>query len=295
MADSKVSVAVIGAGIMGSAIATRLMERGLDVRIFDLDKDKVAALVAKGAKASASVAHATRDSGFVILSLNHANIVRAVVFGNDGVASAATPEKLLIDMSSIDPGDTRKMAEKLGSETGMKWVDCPLSGGVPGALEGRLTIMAGGDVADFERARTVMQHLSANYTLMGQNGACQTVKLINQLFCAVQFQAVAEAVKLAEAGGVDAAAIPAALKGGRADSAILQEFMAKFARRDYTPTGRIDNMMKDLDSLQSFALSTRTPLPMTGQLVEIHRLLCAAGLGARDSAEMMRLLDGDLS
>lgn len=295
MADSKVSVAVIGAGIMGSAIATRLMERGLDVRIFDLDKDKVAALVAKGAKASASVADATRDSGFVILSLNHANIVRAVVFGNDGVASAATPEKLLIDMSSIDPGDTRKMAEKLGSETGMKWVDCPLSGGVPGALEGRLTIMAGGDAPDFERARTVMQHLSANYTLMGQNGAGQTVKLINQLFCAVQFQAVAEAVKLAEAGGVDAAAIPAALKGGRADSAILQEFMAKFARRDYTPTGRIDNMMKDLDSLQSFALSTRTPLPMTGQLVEIHRLLCAAGLGARDSAEMMRLLDGDLS
>ena len=295
MADSKVSVAVIGAGIMGSAIATRLMERGLVVRIFDLDKDKVVALVAKGAKASASVADATRDSSFVILSLNHANIVRAVVFGNDGVASAATPEKLLIDMSSIDPGDTRKMAEKLGSETGMKWVDCPLSGGVPGALEGRLTIMAGGDAADFERARAVMQHLSANYTLMGQNGAGQTVKLINQLFCAVQFQAVAEAVKLAEAGGVDAAAIPAALKGGRADSAILQEFMAKFARRDYTPTGRIDNMMKDLDSLQSFALSTRTPLPMTGQLVEIHRLLCAAGLGARDSAEMMRLLDGDLS
>ena len=177
----------------------------------------------------------------------------------------------------------------------MKWVDCPLSGGVPGALEGRLTIMAGGDVADFEQARPVMRHLAANYTLMGPNGAGQTVKLINQLFCAVQFQAVAEAVKLAEAGGVDAAAIPAALKGGRADSAILQEFMAKFARRDYTPTGRIDNMMKDLDSLQSFALSTRTPLPMTGQLVEIHRLLCAAGLGARDSAEMMRLLDGDLS
>ncbi len=295
MADSKVSVAVIGAGIMGSAIATRLLERGLDVRVFDLDKDKVAVLVAKGAKASDTVAGATRNSSFIVLSLNHANIVRAVVFGNDGVASAATPEKLLIDMSSIDPGDTRKMADKLGAETGMKWVDCPLSGGVPGALDGRLTIMAGGDAADFERARTVMQHLAANYTLMGPNGAGQAVKLINQLFCAVQFQAVAEAVKLAEAGGVDAAAIPAALKGGRADSAIMQEFMVKFARRDYTPTGRIDNMMKDLDSLQSFALSTRTPLPMTGQLVEIHRLLCAAGLGAKDSAEMMRLLDGDLS
>ena len=177
----------------------------------------------------------------------------------------------------------------------MHWVDCPLSGGVPGALSGRLTIMAGGSPEDFESARAVMQHLAANYTLMGPSGAGQTVKLINQLFCAVQFQAVAEAVKLAEAGGVDAAAIPAALKGGRADSAILQEFMGKFARRDYSPTGRIDNMMKDLDSLQAFALSTRTPLPMTGQLVEIHRLLCTAGLGPKDSAEMMRLLDGDLS
>ena len=295
MADSKVSVAVIGAGIMGSAIAIRLMECGLDVRIFDLDVGKAAALADKGAKASATVAEATRDSSFIILSLNHANIVRAVVFGNDGVSSAASPDKLLIDMSSIDPVETRIMAEKLSAETGMKWVDCPLSGGMPKALTGRLTIMAGGDEQDFERARTVMRHLSDNYTLMGPNGAGQTVKLINQLFCAVQFQAVAEAVKLAEAGGVDPCAIPAALKGGRADSAIMQEFMAKFARRDYTPTGRIDNMMKDLDSLQSFALSTRTPLPMTGQLVEIHRLLCAAGLGAKDSAEMMRLLDGGLS
>jgi 2-hydroxy-3-oxopropionate reductase len=141
----------------------------------------------------------------------------------------------------------------------------------------------------------VMQHLAANYTLMGPNGAGQTVKLINQLFCAVAFQAVAEAVKLAEAGGVDAARIPAALKGGRADSAIMQEFMGKFAARDYTPTGRIDNMLKDLDSLQAFALKTKTPLPMTGPVVEIHRLLCAAGLGPKDSAEMMRLLDGDLA
>jgi 2-hydroxy-3-oxopropionate reductase len=287
-------VAIIGAGIMGSAIAARLIERGLAVQVFDLDAEKVAVLTAKGAVAAASVAAATAASDHVILSLNHANIVRAVVFGDEGVASAASPEKLLIDMSSIDPGETRKMAERLHAETGMKWVDCPLSGGVPGALAGRLTIMAGGDEADFEQARHVMQHLASNYTLMGPNGAGQTVKLINQLFCAVQFQAVAEAVKLAEAGGVNAAAIPNALKGGRADSAILQEFMGKFAARDFTPTGRIDNMMKDLDSLQSFALSTRTPLPMTGQLVEIHRLLVAAGLGSRDSAEMMRLLDGDL-
>jgi 2-hydroxy-3-oxopropionate reductase len=285
-------VAVIGAGIMGSAISTRLIETGHDVHIFDLDREKVAALVAKGATAATSAGEAVSKSRFCILSLNHANIVRAAVFGKDGVASGASGEKLLIDMSSIDPVDTAEMAARLKSETGMAWVDCPLSGGAPGALTGRLTIMAGGDGEDFERAREVMQHLATNYTLMGPSGAGQTVKLINQLFCGVLFQAMAEAVKLAEAGGVDASRIPAALAGGRADNRIMQEFMAKFAARDYTPTGRIDNMLKDLDSLQAFAMKTKTPMPMTAQVVEINRLLCAAGLGPRDSAEAMRLLDG---
>lgn len=289
---SATSVSVVGAGLMGSAIATRLLETGCLVSVFDLDPVKVAALVAKGALAVASPTAAAQASRFVILSLNHADIVRAVVFGDNGVAAGAAVDKVLIDMSSIDPRDTAVMAGRLREETGMAWVDCPLSGGVPGALAGRLTVMAGGSSEDFERAREVMGHLCANYTLMGPSGAGQTTKLINQLFCAVAFQAVAEAVKLAEAGGVDPQLIPAALAGGRADNKIMQEFMGKFARRDYSPTGRIDNMLKDLDSLQAFALKTKTPLPMTGQVVEIHRLLCAAGLGPRDSAEMMRLLDG---
>ncbi|ARO26514.1 NAD(P)-dependent oxidoreductase [Rhizobium sp. S9] len=290
--DYRADVAVIGAGIMGTAIVTRLIETGHKVSVFDLDAEKVAALTGKGAHAASSVASAVSASEFCILSLNHASIVRAVVFGENGVAAAASADKLLIDMSSIDPAETADMAKRLRAETGMAWVDCPLSGGVPGALGGKLTIMAGGSAEDFERARVVMRHLAANYTLMGASGAGQTTKLINQLFCAVLFQAVAEAVKLAEAGGVDPSAIPAALAGGRADSRILQEFMAKFAARDFSPTGRIDNMLKDLDSLQAFALKTKTPLPMTGAVVEIHRLLCAAGLGPRDSAEMMRLLDG---
>ncbi|WP_174803594.1 NAD(P)-dependent oxidoreductase [Martelella limonii] len=286
-------IAVIGAGIMGTAIATRLLEKAHTVFISDLDAAKVERLVALGARAAANPKEAASAADFIIMSLNHADIVKAVVFGANGVAEAASSGKLLIDMSSIDPKVTAEMSEKLLAETGMGWVDCPLSGGAPGALSGRLTVMAGGTRDDFEKARAVMADLCANYTLMGPSGAGQTTKLINQLFCAVQFQAVAEAVKLAEAGGVDAAAIPQALAGGRADSSIMQEFMAKFAARDYTPTGRIDNMLKDLDSLQAFALKTRTPLPMTGQVTEIHRLLVAAGLGSKDSAEMMRLLDGD--
>lgn len=292
---NKAAVAVIGAGIMGSAITRRLLETGHQVHVFDLDAAKVGALVADGAVAAETAAAATRGADFTILSLNSAAIVRAAVFGRNGVAEGASGDKLLIDMSSIDPVDTAQMSAQLKADTGMAWVDCPLSGGAPGALAGRLTIMAGGAAEDFERARTVMRHLAANYTLMGPSGAGQTVKLINQLFCGVLFQAVAEAVKLAEAGGVNASQIPAALAGGRADNRIMQEFMAKFAARDYSPTGRIDNMLKDLNSLQGFALKTGVPLPMTAQVVEVNRLLCAAGLGPKDSAEAMRLLDGDFA
>jgi 2-hydroxy-3-oxopropionate reductase len=286
------NIAVIGAGLMGTAIATRLLQCGHSVHVFDLDRSKVAALVSKGAVAAVSIAAATEASDFVILSLNHADIVRSVVFGSGGVAEAATADKLLIDMSSIDPAATADMAAQLEGSTGTGWVDCPLSGGVPGALSGRLTVMAGGTASNFERARMVMKDLCSNFTLMGGSGAGQTTKLVNQLFCALAFQAVAEAVKLAEAGGVDPAKIPAALAGGRADSRIMQEFMAKFAARDFTPTGRLDNMLKDLDSVQAFALKTKTPLPLTSAVTEIHRVLIAMGLGPADSAEAMRLLDG---
>jgi len=285
-------ISVIGAGIMGTAIATRLLSCGHEVHVFDVDGAKVAALVAKGATTSTSPAQAAAAADFIILSLNHADIVRKAVFGPEGIASRASPNKLLIDMSSIDPAATAEMSAALREKIGMAWVDCPLSGGVPGALGGTLTIMAGGAAEDFERARAVMKDLAANYTLMGKSGAGQTTKLVNQLFCALAFQAVAEGVKLAEAGGVDPTLIPAALAGGRADGRIMQEFMAKFARRDFTPTGSLANMLKDLDSIQAFALTTRTPLPLTSSVTDLHRILVAMGLGSKDSAEAMRLLDG---
>jgi 2-hydroxy-3-oxopropionate reductase len=285
-------VAVVGAGIMGTAIATRLLSCKHNVHVYDLDAAKIAALVSKGAHAAASVADATVPADFVILSLNHADIVRHVVFGTGGVCKAARADKLLIDMSSIDPAATVEMAKQLRTTSGMDWLDCPLSGGQPGALAGKLTVMAGGDETSFDKAREVMRDLCTNYTLMGGHGAGQTTKLVNQLLCAITFQAVAEAVKLAEAGGVDPTKIPSALAGGRADSRILQEFMAKFSARDFTPTGRLDNMLKDLDSVQAFALKTKTPLPLTSAITDLHRMFIAMGLGPKDSAEAMRLLDG---
>lgn len=284
-------VALIGAGVMGSAIGTRLLETGNQLSVYDLDRDRSAALVAKGAGAAPTAAAAAQASDFVILSLNSAEIVRSAVFGIKGVAEGARAGTLIIDMSSIDPEATRSLAGD-AAERGLAWLDCPLSGGAPKAMTGELTVMAGGASDDFERSKTVMQLLCANYTLMGSNGAGQTTKLINQVLCALNFVAVAEATQLALDAGVDAVRIPEAIAGGRADSAILQEYMAKMALRDYTPTGSISNMVKDLNGVQDLARLTGTSMPLTAVCAEIHRVLVSAGLGSADNAALMKYFEG---
>ncbi|MDP9992890.1 2-hydroxy-3-oxopropionate reductase [Variovorax boronicumulans] len=293
MTFNRQRIAVIGVGIMGSAIARRLLECGHAVSVFDLDEAKVQALQAQGAHAAPTAADAAAASDFVITSLNAAAVVERALFGENGVADApADAQRLVIDMSSIDPPSTRRLAQMLRERTGMGFVDAPLSGGAPKALLGQLTVMAGGSADDVARARAVMDSLCANYTHMGESGAGQTTKLVNQLLCAIGFQAVAEAVRIAEAGGVDASKLPAALAGGRADSQILREFGPKMAARDYTPTGRIDNMLKDLEAVQGFAQGQRLPLPLAGTVSELHRTFVAAGLGPEDTAAMMRQFDG---
>ena len=289
---SHVNVSVVGIGIMGSAIAGRLLEVGHQVTVFDIDRKRLDAMSALGASVAGSPAEAADAADYIITSLNTAAIVRSAVFGPGGIAESASGDKMLIDMSSIDPAATREMARELEETTGMAWVDAPLSGGAPKAKIGQLTVMAGGSAENVRGARAVMDSLCANYSHMGPSGAGQTTKLVNQVLCALGFQAVAEAVRIAEAGGVDAARIPAALAGGRADSSILQEFGPKMAARDYSPTGRIDNMLKDLEAVQSFAMGERLPLPLTGAVTELHRLFVAAGIGPEDTAAMMKQFEG---
>jgi 2-hydroxy-3-oxopropionate reductase len=285
-------VAVIGVGVMGSAIATRLRQCGHPVRLFDADAAKADALRPTGALPFASAALAAAGCAFVITSLNSAAIVRAAVLGPHGAADGMDGQAVLVDMSSIDPPATRALGAELRQRCGAGWVDAPLSGGAPKALTGQLTVMAGGAEADIDRVGGLMAALCANFTAMGPAGAGQTTKLVNQLLCAISFQAVAEAVRLAEAGGVDATRLAQALAGGRADSAILREFGPKMAARDLTPTGRIDNMLKDLEAVQAFAQAQRLPLPVSGLVAELHRSFVAAGLGAQDTVAMMGQFSG---
>lgn len=287
----KNKVALIGAGAMGGAIGTRLIETGHHLTVFDLDAEKVAALTSLGAHSAGTAAEAASVSDVVILSLNSPKIVRAAVFGQDGVAGGARPGTLIIDMSSIDPEATKELAAD-AAEKGLRWVDSPLSGGAPKALVGQLTLMAGGTEADVADAHRVLQHVASNYTHMGPSGAGQTTKLINQVLCGLNFLAVAEATQLALDAGVDAAKIPQALKGGRADSAILQEYMPRYVAKDYRRTGRIDNMVKDLNGAQDLARRTNTAMPLTAVCAEVHRMLTAAGLGGEDQAALMEFFSG---
>ena len=152
--------------------------------------------------------------------------------------------------------------------------------------------MAGGEENDVARAHQVLQHVASNYTHMGPSGAGQTTKLINQVLCGLGFLAVAEATQLSLDAGVDTAKIPQALKGGRADSALLQEFLPRFASKDYRRTGRIDNMVKDLNAVNDLARQTGTSMPMTALCAEIHRMLTSAGLGGEDQAAVMEFFNG---
>ena len=284
-------IALIGAGAMGGAIGTRLVDTGNVLTVFDLNAERVQALVARGARPAGSAAEAASVSDYVVSSLNSPKVVDAAVFGPDGVAKGAKPGTLIIDMSSIDPRATKDLAAR-AAEMDLRWVDSPLSGGPQKALTGELTLMAGGEAADVEEAHNVLKHVSSNYTHMGPSGAGQTTKLINQVLCGLGFMAIAEATQLAVDTGIDVAKIPKALKGGRADSVLLQEYMPRFSVKDYRRTGRIDNMVKDLDGAQDLARLTNTAMPLTAACAEIHRMLTAAGLGGEDQASLMEFFKG---
>ncbi|KUO09466.1 6-phosphogluconate dehydrogenase [Streptomyces sp. DSM 15324] len=276
---------VAGLGVMGSAIARRLLAREHAVCVYDIRPEAVAELARQGAAAAGSPA-LLATTGVVVLSLNSADIVERVVFGPGGVLSTAPDGVLVIDMSSIDPGRTRAFAARAAA-LGAGWVDAPLSGGAPGAERGELTLMLGGQEGDVARALPLLGTLASRLTHLGPAGSGQLVKSVNQVLVGCGFAALAEAAALVRAAGLPPGQVLTALSGGRADSALLQEFFVKFAEADLSPTGRVSNMVKDLEAARDYARSAGIPLPVTTAVAELHRWLSAAGHGDADNAALM--------
>jgi 2-hydroxy-3-oxopropionate reductase len=289
MSNNASAVGVIGLGVMGHAIATRLLHRLGTLAVHDLRPEAADDLVDEGAIFCRAASDLAARCDVVVLSLNTASIVEQVAFGDGGVLEGWRDQHgLIIDMSSIAPDRTREFARCVG-DLGISWVDAPLSGGAPGALAGRLTLMVGGDRSAVARAQTVLSHLASRITHAGDSGAGQTVKLINQILVGVGFSALAEIAALTRAARLDPQAVLSSLTGGRADSALLQEFFVKFAAVDLTPTGNVANMVKDLETATAAACSEGLTLPLTELVLAQNRELVAGGHGAGDNVNLMRL------
>lgn len=280
----------IGTGLMGAPMAARLLAAGHPLTVWNRTAAKAQALVDKGAAMGESPADVASRSDIVFLCLTDTSAVEEAVFGDNGVARGARKGSVLVDFSSIQPDASVRMAERLKSETGMDWIDAPVSGGVPGAEAGTLAIMAGGAQDAFDRVEKVVLHMAARFTLMGPSGAGQTTKLCNQVIVGCTMAVLAEAARLATNAGVDATRLPEALAGGFADSKPLQIFLPRMVNAQHEPPlGHVYTMLKDLDSVCALARSCTSPVPFTAMAAEQFRLLTVRGGETADALEIFKL------
>jgi len=282
----------IGIGLMGKPMTLRLLAAGYKVSVWNRSKEKLAPVTVKGAVAKDSPAEVARFADIVMMCVTDQASVKEVLFGAGGVAEGATEGKIVIDFSSIAPAAARDYAARLW-EKGIGYIDAPVSGGTVGAEQGTLAIMAGGRSEDIEFVRPLVAELASRFTRMGGSGTGQVTKLANQVIVASLFPVIAEALRLAEAAGVDASRLPEALRGGFADSKPLQVFGPRMASRAYEPAlGTVNVMLKDLLNAVAVAEESGVPLPMARAAVERFRLLVAEGKGETEPSAFIDLLAG---
>jgi 3-hydroxyisobutyrate dehydrogenase len=283
-------IGYIGLGIMGTAMAQRLLEQGWTVTVWNLEPAALPPLVAAGAIAAATPAAVAAASDIVILCVLHTQAVESCVFGPGGVAETASAGKILVDHSTADPAATREMAAKLRASTGMGWVDAPVSGGPIASRAGTLTVMAGGTSEDVTTIAPVMKDLAANFTHMGPSGAGQTTKMINQAIVGSTYVVMAEALMMAEAAGIDAARLPACLAGGHADGTLLQQLYPQMQTRAFDPPrAYARQLLKDLKAVKEFSRGLQLELPMVELATQRYTDYVDAGNGMQDTASIVNL------
>jgi 3-hydroxyisobutyrate dehydrogenase len=288
----KSRIGFIGIGLMGEAMTRRLLDTGHEVTVWNLEPERLETVVPHGARAAANPAAVTRASDLVLMCVLHTAAVESCVFGPDGVAKEARADKLLVDLSTADPAATRDMAARLKRETGMGWVDAPVSGGPPAARDGTMTVMAGGSPEDIETVRPLMADMAGNFTHMGPSGAGQTTKMINQAIVGAGYVLMAEALVLAERAGIDAARLPQALAGGHADSNLLRKLYPQMQARDFDPPrSYARQLLKDMKAVKAFAHDLGLDLGVVEKAAEQYAAFVARGNEMSDSASVVRLYE----
>ena len=284
------TVGFIGLGIMGGPMAANLVKAGFDVVGHNRSPEPVRRLVEQGGRGADGLADAVRDADVVITMVPDSPDVEAVALGEDGIYAHAKPGTLHVDMSSIRPDVARKVAEA-GRERGMRVLDAPVSGGEQGAIDATLSIMVGGEAADFADARPVLEAVGKTVVHVGPAGSGQTVKAANQLIVAGTIELVAEAIVFLEAYGVDTEAAVKVLAGGLAGNAIFDRKGAAMLRRDFTPGFRIELHDKDMGIVTSAAREAGVVIPLGAVVAQLVASLKAQGDGGLDHSALLKLVE----
>jgi 3-hydroxyisobutyrate dehydrogenase len=283
-------IGFIGLGIMGRGMAANLLRAGFAVTVWNRTAERIAPLVEMGAAAGQNPADVAAQSDIIITCVSDTPDVQAVVMGEQGVLEGARPGALLIDCSTISPQATKEMAAQMG-ERGVHWLDAPVSGGSEGAANGTLSIMVGGEAAQFERALPALQAMGRTITHVGPTGAGQTVKLVNQILVVVTMLGVGEALLFAEAGGLDLEKTLTAVSGGAAGSWSLSNRGPQMINRDWRPGFTIDLQQKDLRLVLEAADQFGAPALGTSLVFQLYRTLQQQGLGGEGNHAIVKALE----
>jgi 2-hydroxy-3-oxopropionate reductase len=283
------NVGFIGLGIMGTPMANHLIDAGHTLFVYDVFKIP-AEVTDKGATAVASSAEVAKNADIIILMVPDTPHVDEALFGKGGVAEGLTAGKIVVDMSSISPVETKKFAEKINA-LGCDYLDAPVSGGDVGAKAASLTIMVGGPDAAFEKVKPLFEKMGKNITLVGGNGDGQTTKVANQIIVALTIEAVSEALLFASKAGADPAKVRQALMGGFANSRILEVHGERIVTRNFAPGFRIELHQKDLNLALSSARALQIALPNTATAQELFNAVAARGGGKLDHSAMVQALE----
>ncbi len=279
----------IGLGIMGRPMAANLLQAGCGVLVHDIDPASVEQLRVLGGIPS-TVEQLADSCEVVFLILPDGQIVQQVLFGENGLAWRLRPGSIVVDMSSVTPAESIFCAEKLQGKQ-IRFIDAPVSGGEPKAIDGTLAIMAGGDERDFQRVLPFLEIMGGSAVLVGAHGSGSVAKLTNQAIVNLTIAAVSEAFVLAEKAGADVAAVYQAIRGGLAGSAVLDAKLPLIMERNFQPGGKISINLKDIKNVMKTAHDIDAPMPFSGQLLEVMQSLKVAGGMDEDHGSIVKYFE----
>ncbi len=278
----------IGIGLMGKPMTLRLLEAGFEVNVWNRTPEKLIEVSAAGAITQLTIQALVEQSDVILLCLADTAVVESIVMTH--IIKAGVKNKLLIDLSSIDPVVTQKLAKRIFEECQMDWVDAPVSGGVKGAEQGDLAIMAGGNSNAIDIARIVLKPLYQQLTHMGGVGSGQVTKICNQMIVSCNVLVIAEMMALAKQTGVNTEKIPEALAGGFADSKPLQIVAPEMASDTFEPVKwRVKTLLKDLNMAVDLSSREDAAIPMSSLAAQLMQLHGNQGFMEQDPSTLIKL------